>query len=277
MDINLQSTFPPGYLPGGIDLDTLDAATRTELETTGLKLETALKLIGLDLAGMSQSSFEKIYKSMLPEPSATAGKGATDGLSSLTPQTVSIDIYSVMALFQKCAQEMRSNAREVRNSEMQAQVTDQLNAAEQIRDAAAERFKAAQAQGWTQIIGGTIQAGMGTFGAIQGSRAINTGVTTNAGMSLKNQADFSAGIGQGLGQMTTGTGNVIASYYEKAAAEHDAQRAELDASAKVHEASVQHANDLMQQMMDIIRDVREKLGAIDQARNETVRAIARNV
>lgn len=40
---------------------------------------------------------------------------------------------------------------------------------------------------------------------------------------------------------------------------------------------MQQANDTMQQMMEVIRDVREKLAAIDQGRIETVRNISRNV
>ena len=34
---------------------------------------------------------------------------------------------------------------------------------------------------------------------------------------------------------------------------------------------------MMQQMMDVIRDVRDKLGAMEQSRAETIRGIARNI
>jgi hypothetical protein len=45
----------------------------------------------------------------------------------------------------------------------------------------------------------------------------------------------------------------------------------------VAESGAQHANDMMQQMMDVIRDIRDKLGAIEQSRGETNRGIARNL
>ena len=51
----------------------------------------------------------------------------------------------------------------------------------------------------------------------------------------------------------------------------------LETQAKVHETGVQHANDMMQQMMDVIRDVRDKLQSIQQAAVETNRGIARNI
>ena len=45
----------------------------------------------------------------------------------------------------------------------------------------------------------------------------------------------------------------------------------------LHETGVQHANDMMQQMMEVIRDVREKLASIQQAQVDTTRSIARNI
>ncbi|MCY1311373.1 hypothetical protein D9M70_616640 [compost metagenome] len=64
---------------------------------------------------------------------------------------------------------------------------------------------------------------------------------------------------------------------ERKAAEHDAKRSEMEAQAKVHESGMQQASEMAQQMMDVIRDMRDKLSAIEQSRLETNRGIARNI
>lgn len=224
------------------------------------------------------------------------------------------DMYAVMALFQKMAQEMRNSAREVRGSEMQSQIGALKGAAQEIRDAAEERMKGAIVAGAMQIVGGAMSVGMGVAG---GAMQIKAGAKTIESAQLGNQAktagalnpglskadvkEISSGlkafskmadgeasqltgrgaqftaIGQGSSGVFGGIGTIVQATQDKKAAEHDANRALLEADAKVHESGVQHANDLMQQMMDVIRDVRDKLGSIEQSRLETTRGIARNI
>ena len=276
MTISLQSTFPPGYIPHGVDPKALDQAAQKMMETTGITLGVALKLIGMDLNDVQGSRMDSLLKSLLPAPGsekASAGRP----LNTLTPQAVEIDVYAVMALFQKCAQEMRDQAREVRTAETQAQVKSLMGAAQEIRNAAEDRFAASVTQGAMQIAGGAVSVGMGVAGGVFTAKGIHADVTTVAGAKLNNVGATLSATAQGSGNMLSGAGTVAAAFPEQAAAEHDAVKAELEADARVHEQGAQHANDLMQQMMDVIRDVREKLGAIDQARTETVRGIARNV
>jgi hypothetical protein len=275
MTISLQSTFPPGYVPPGVDPKSLDPATQKMVETTGITLEVALKLVGVEINESNAGRLEALMKALLPEPSSDKSTG--DPFGKLTSENVAIDIYSVMALFQKCAQEMRNQAREVRNSEMQAQVTGLKNAAQEIRNAAEDRLQAAIIQGAFQITGGAMSVGLGLAGGIVGAKGINAGSMTTEGMQLGNTAGMLSSSAQGAGGIFTGIGTIASAGKEQEAAEHDAKKAEFEADARVHEQGVQQANDLMQQMMDVIRDVREKLGAIDQARNETNRGIARNV
>jgi hypothetical protein len=295
MTISLQSTFPPGYIPPGVDPKSLDAATKKMVETTGITLDTALKLIGVEVNESNAGRLDALLKSMLPEPSG--GKNTGDPFGKLGSETVAIDIYSVMALFQKCAQEMRNQAREVRNSETQAQVASLKNAAQEIRNAAEDRLQQAIVQGSFQIAGGAASVGMGIGGGLLAAKSIRSGgkydVETKTHVDLKNQPIASdvleksqlqsnrAGMlnnsAQGTGSIFSGIGTIASAGKEQDAAKHDAKRSELESDARVHEQSVQQANDLMQQMMDVIRDVREKLGAIDQARSETNRGIARNV
>lgn len=309
MTISLQSTFPPGYIPPGVDPKSLDAATKKMVETTGITMDVALKLIGVEVNESNAGRLDALLKSMLPEPSG--GKSTGDPFGKLGAETVAIDIYSVMALFQKCAQEMRNQAREVRNSEMQAQVASLKNAAQEIRNAAEDRLQQAIIQGAFQITGGAVSVGMGIGGGLLAAKSIKSGgqlghdaqsiksgvkldpaakvqvnPKTNAPIALDvleksqlqgNRAGMLSNSAQGAGSIFSGIGTMASAGKEQDAAEHDAKKSELESDARVHEQSVQQANDLMQQMMDVIRDVREKLGAIDQARNETNRGIARNV
>jgi hypothetical protein len=233
-------------------------------------------------------------------------------------QDVGADMYAVMALFQKMAQEMRNSAREVRGAEMQSQITSLKDAAQNIRDAAQERMVGAIVSGSMQIVGGAMSLGMGIAG---GAQQVKGGMKTIESAKFENQAtNFAAmnkaeaspltraevrtisadykgmagiaggeaaiatgrgaqltAIGQGSAGMFGGVGTIVQATQEKKAAEHDATKALNEADAKVHESGVQHANDLMQQMMDVIRDVRDKLGSIEQSRLETTRGIARNI
>lgn len=92
-----------------------------------------------------------------------------------------------------------------------------------------------------------------------------------------NRSQVLNASGMASGQVLGGIGTIVNATQERKAAEHDAKRAELEAQAKVQEDSSQKANELMQQMMDVIRDVRDKLSSIDQSRLETNRGIARNI
>lgn len=295
MTISLQSTFPIGYIPKGVDPNSLDAATKKMVETTGITMDVALKLIGVETNESSAGRLDALLRSMLPEPSGVKPSG--DPFGKLGTETVAIDIYSVMALFQKCAQEMRNQAREVRNSETQAQVASLKNAAQEIRNAAEDRLQQAIIQGSFQIAGGVTSIGMSVAGGILSAKSIKSGGQVNEkGVHVdpktevaidlkiveasKLQGNWGTGLSstaQSAGGIFSSVGSMIGAGREQAAAEHDAKKSELESDARVHEQSVQQANELMQQMMDVIRDVREKLGAIDQARTETNRSISRNV
>lgn len=188
-----------------------------------------------------------------------AASNAASGLGKLDTDQVSADIYTFMALFQKLAQTMRDTARSQRDSEMRAQVASLQAAADQMRTAAGLRFANAIATGVGQMVGGMMQAGM-------------AGASYN---SPNQQAMVSEG--QAYSQISSSVGSMIGATFNLAADFADAKKTDLETQAKIHETASQHANDLMQQMMDIIRDVRDKLGSIQQAAIETNRGIARNI
>lgn len=228
-----------------------------------------------------------------------------DHLGSLNQEQVSTDIFSFMALFQKIAQESRDTARTQRTASSQAQVSALQGAAAKMKDAAEERYNAGIAQGITQVIGGAIQMGGSAISAAQtvkGASLDNLGQdklaeTRTSGLGRAERMDMmkqgnsliaqgkeataSGAAWQSYGSagsgITGGIGGCIAAHYTREADKADAERANLDVQAKVAETAQQHANDAMQQMMDIIRDVRDKLQSIQQAAVETNRGIARNI
>lgn len=223
---------------------------------------------------------------LLPAPTtsgASAG-AACQTLNAFTPSSVGTDIYAVMALFQKMAQEQRTTARQMRETEMQAQVQTLHEAANEIRAAAQDRFIGAVVSGSVQILGGLTQMGAGAVSMGLSIQSSNILGKSNIGdvdfkriENLQGYGQAISGMGQGLSGSMNGAGSMVSAGLEFAASNHDARKAELEAIAKVHDSATQQANELMQQMMDVIRDVRDKLAAMDQSRLETNRGIARNI
>jgi hypothetical protein len=221
------------------------------------------------------------------------------------------DIYAAMALFQKFAQEVRNSNREIRTSELQASVQSLMDAAQQMKEAAALRLAAGIVSGVSQVVAGATQVVGGAMSMIQGGRAA---AKSNEASPLANEGKFgidakgdkisveqqassqakadtlgsqasalnrsatmwSEGAG-GAAKMIGGVGQIAQSVLEHQAALKDAKKAELEAQSKKHDAAMQAANEMMQQMMDVIRDIREKLQSIDQARIETNKTISKNV
>ncbi|MGE8689089.1 MAG: type III secretion system translocon subunit SctB [Achromobacter sp.] len=202
-----------------------------------------------------------------PEGKLGADAGPTlNALSGLSEQEVQADMYAFMMLFQQLAQTMRTSAREVRANELQAQVDTLKGAADEMRQAAQERMIGAMTQGAFQIAGGLAQLGAGYKQA-----------SVLSGGGSEAMAKSYSDKGAGASGVASGIGTIVNAAQERKAAEHDAKRSELEAESKVHESGVQQANEMAQQMMDVIRDLRDKLSAIEQSRMETNRGIARNI
>lgn len=221
--------------------------------------------------------------SMQLDPPQVSGSdaGTISALNQLSAQDMQADMFAVMALFTKIAQDQRNSAREMRHNEMQANVKTLLSAAQEIRNAADDRLTGAIMSGVMQIGAGAVQIG----GAAANFKASTSALKENkAGNisdaqlgSLNNKAGaYSSGAG-GAAQAMTGLGGIMSGIMEHEAAAHDAHKAELEAQAKAHEAGTQQAGDQMQQMQDILRDIRDKLSSMEQSRAETSRGIARNI
>lgn len=342
---NLQSLLTEAAQPGA-DLDKIKGKLLQEINALPAEqVGTILKF--LDAQGKGQD------EELLNIPGANGRKdaqGANEAMRNLNSETVATDIYSVMAMIQKIAQEQRNTARTLRDSNMEQQVSQLQLASQEIRNAAQERFIGAVVQGAMQIGSGAASIGAGVASAVQAGKAAsmddsglkaqeqkieslqneskdfaskstkelesmarnpfvepeelsrqaaldkgkldqmdkdilvlqkkNVGDQKTFDMaqgSLLKSAERASQFGQGASGVLGGIGGMINASQERAAAEHDANKSERETEAKVFETKSQQANDFMQQMMDVIRDVRDKLSAIEQSNVETNRGIARNI
>lgn len=189
--------------------------------------------------------------------------GCLPNLQSLQ-SSMSVDIYAVMAMAQKTAQEMRDANRELRASSLNAQVSELLSAADDMDKAAKFRLAAGIVQGAMKAA-----AGAATFGFNATAKGDGKGSETDR----KEHSAKGDGISLGM----QGLGDIAAAGLNYGASKADAEVKRHEAIAKLHESAQAEANDMMQQMMDVIRDVRDKVSAIDQSRIETNRGISRNI
>jgi hypothetical protein len=293
---------------------TLGATTPTGLtdtaSTASTTSTTTLDTVALLGKGKPPGSTSTDNTKGLPEPDPSdeqAITGAIDHLGALSNDDIGTDMFAFMALFQKMAQSMRDTARTQREVQMQAQVSALQGAADQMKEAAEQRFAGAITQGVMQIAGGVAQVGFSVASAantVKGaqqdaagqnklaeatkldavgkpSAAYDARVDGNASIELGKISTAQGAKQQALGGATSGIfggiGGCITAQFNKAADEHDVAKARLEAQAKVADTGHQQANDMMQQMMDVIRDVRDKLQSIQQAAVETNRGIARNI
>ncbi|QEA13168.1 type III secretion system translocon subunit SctB [Comamonas flocculans] len=233
------------------------------------------------LQGLIDSVAGSLARSDLPLPSSPSSKAASSTLNAigqLSLQEMQTDIYAVMALVAKSAQQQRNSARELRHSEMAAQVKSLTDAAQEIRNAAKDRLAGAILSGTMQIGAGAVQIGGAAKTMKATQNALGQSGVSDAQLGALTQV--AAGYNtttQAVGQVMTGTGSILGGIMEHQAAQHDARKAELEAAAKAHETATQQAGDVMQQMQDMLRDIRDKLTSMDQSRSETARGIARNI
>ncbi len=211
--------------------------------------------------------FSKVF---LVVPTPMDGGGVTTGslLGSLggAETNLKADMFAFMELFQKLAQEMRSSAKLQREASLQSEVASIGEQVTKMRSAAAFRFAAGMVSGAMSIASGFV-----TLGSLSGKLG-------GAGSGMFSAQNLSTAEGAGAaGRITDGLGKMVSAGLEFAASEADANAKKEEGVQKVHQARAQEMQELMQQMMDIIRDVREKMQAIEQSHIESTRGIARNI
>lgn len=347
-------------------MSNIDSSIRQAAYQPGLAEEAALAArgkktaqAGTSLANVAHSQAEAARTLASVDAFKTTGmQRATVGAASVAAQGQlrsdlaaaeahqSVDIYAIMGLIQKSAQEMRNVNREIRAGELDAQVGEFLSAADDMQEAATFRLAAGIVQGSVQMLAAGAQA-VGSIRAAQKSaQAMNpqsqaaqlkdsaqkmndcaakftteaqdlrtqAGVAksrttvqnlqakaqaaegkadylrTNARSMDKMVADKQAQVdgfnesarslssnGDTAGKLLGGLGEIATSGLKFAADSADASARRHEARAKLHESASAGANEMMQQMMDVIHDVKDKLDSIDQSRIETTRDIARNI
>ncbi|WP_420227341.1 type III secretion system translocon subunit SctB [Pigmentiphaga litoralis] len=207
--------------------------------------------------------------------------GGAGALPSSKLSDPTADIYSAMKLYQEMAQETRNAAREVRTSEMSAQVDALKNAAQDIRAGAEERFQAAIVGSVASVVAGSMHIGAGASAlTAMGSKGAGMEAphdTLGAKGQFIHSSQGQDNLHAGASGIISGAGSIAGAGLQSHAAEHDAKRAEMEAAAKVGGQQQQDANDMMKAMQDVIRDVRDKLSSIEQSRLETVRGISKNI
>lgn len=220
-----------------------------------------------------------------------------------------IDSLAYMKLFQQCAQQMRNAARQQRIGELTAQISALNAVAAEMKTAADQKLAAGIAQGVAGIVAGCVQIGAGAIQVGQAAKAFNAsnqaaefqqqasltkkapGIDNdisaqfqkvasqfgNQATKLSSQSQATGAIGAGIAGVISSSGNLAASVLNYESDMANKRKTEDETEAKIHETAVQHANDMMQNMEEIIRDVREKVAAIQQAEAETARGITRNI
>lgn len=103
--------------------------------------------------------------------------------------------------------------------------------------------------------------------------------SNHSGLStaLSNKTQAIGQIGGGISGMISSGGAIGHTSLTHDADMAEVKRTGLETDAKMHETNVQHANEMMQNTQEAIRDMKEKIAAIQQAQSETTRGIARNI
>lgn len=220
-----------------------------------------------------------------PTPDVTDANRLWNDLGRVDTDQISADISMFLAVFAEFAQQMRSAARMQRHAETQAQMDALRSSADEMRRAATARFAAALSQAGAQMMGSLTQIGFSasaTSKAVQGATHDDVAAKASPpqvsfeGKKLAARANAHSSYGQAATGLAGAAGGLIASPLNQQADEAEAAKANRDAAAKLHDAAVQDEEADMRQLLDVIRDIREKLAAIAQADTATNQAIARN-
>jgi len=203
-----------------------------------------------------------------PQISPGGAASARDRLDGLSDH-VGADLFAMMEVFHKLSQLVRETSRLNRSGALNDQVKTQLAAAEKIRDAAQARFTGALCSSIGQGLGGAVQMG----GGFMSARKLSGENAYQAAELSRTISDRAAG----LNSLSVTGGQIGHSVTEKKAAEHDAIKSELEATTAVHNQARDDASEFMNQMQDVIRDIREKLYTIEQSVQASRRGIAQNI
>ncbi len=124
--------------------------------------------------------------------SGASQKAAGNQLAAINSESLGVDMFAIMALFQKSAQEMRNTNREIRASELNAQVGSLMNAADEMKKAADFRLAAGIVSGVTQMVSGAMQFGSSVMEARSAAQAASAESNANQLSTQANRTNLQA-------------------------------------------------------------------------------------
>lgn len=184
------------------------------------------------------------------------------------------DMFEFMKLFMLLALEMRKSAREERLTSLQNQVASIDAQATEMRSAADERLQAAIIQGSMQIAAGVVSVVGGAIAMGKAMKASGTDLEIQTALSKVGAINA---MSQGLSQIIQGAGTIASATQEHNAAMDDAEAKEQEKIQKLAEAALEMAKEVMSTMMDLLRQIRDTMQAVNQSNTDTAKAIIHNV
>lgn len=253
-----------------------------QLESMTASLQN-LGSLGTDQMGTDTLAFLKIFQEMAKEMKAAAREMRTAELTAqISALNSAADQMKVAADARLAAGIVQSVAGMAAGAMQVAGGVAQIGASVGSAGSALKSAKLEQQAGNAGLAADVYQ-GKGDMGSMKINKEIAIDISAQAKIEGSNAASWGAvgqaagQIGGGLSGITNSIGGLGASIATRIADAADEAKTRLETDAKVHETAVQHTNDLMQQMQQLIDDVKEKLAAMLQASVETTRGIARNV
>lgn len=239
---------------------------------------------------------DSVSGELLPLPEVPAHLDAAisstqTSLGELTTEELQVDLYSILELLLRIAVDQRARDRDDRRTESRNQIANQYAAADAILNESKNRKWGQIAAASMQLVGGVAMAAGGVASGVFSAKAATTSLSgakfevgSDEARALQSTVDrfnglahMSTAFGQSASGITGGAGGIVQSVADGEAAKFSAEKTELDATSRAHEARAQQLSDEMQQMMEIIRDVLQKLQSMEQTRLQTNQGMARNI
>lgn len=299
MSVVVNSSGAPVIAPSASQEESEPTSRRRK--HTPLLSEAVAAAPGREVADAGGLPAPKVSKALAKEVGALLNT-----LAEQNPDAAAADLSEVMRLFYLIQQSSKETRRENARAATQAGFDAGMSASENIRSAADERLASARMSAGATIAGGALQVGGGVAGATYGIKGAQQnklatdaqtkfkGISDKTSLEYKTQRDIFSGHSErsttlstksqamltgapGSAQAVTGSGQMAASEKEHDASDIDAQKMKWEAVRAAFESAADAARDDMKTKDDIMRDLRDKLSAIEQSNVETTSRMARNI
>ncbi len=202
----------------------------------------------------------------LPENASRISKddliAAQGSLESKAP-SLAADVHALLEMLLTLSLQQRHADRENRDATLNAQLKAIQSQADEIRKAAAWALAAGIAMGAAQIGGGFINIKGGMKGIDQSLK----------GKDLLAQGEMKIADGHNLGAQ--GLGQIASSALTMISKQHEAKQKEAEAQQTKARALYDQANDFLNDAKEMIRLIQQKVEAMDQSENESLKSAFR--